>query len=100
MRARRRPAEPALARGAGQVQDDDHPHGLRGEDEQDVDGVCGEEAVGLGAASELLREQRARTRGCEREHDLRERRERAASEGAAAVRKCSETVWHARPTLL
>ena len=70
-----------------QVRDDHHPERLRREDEDDVDGVGAEEAVGLGGAPEAVGEQRAGARGGERDHDLGEPGEDAAPDGAPARRR-------------
>ena len=78
-------AEPSLGGRAREVGDDDHPEGLRGEHEDEVDAVGAEEAVGLGGPPELLREQRARPRRRDREHDLREARASAPLRTRAGV---------------
>ena len=93
-------AEPALGRRAREIRDDDHPEGLRGEDEHEVDAVRPKEAVGLGGAAELVGEQRAGARRRERDHDLREPGERAAAQRARCSENVSVRESHRCPTLL
>ncbi len=52
-------AQASLSLRARQVGHDDHPEGLRTEDEHEVDAVGRHEPVGLPVAAELVREQRA-----------------------------------------
>ena len=69
-----------------QVRHDDHPERLRREDEDDVDRVRAEEAVGLRRAAELVREQRSCAGRGDRDDDLGEPGEEAAADGAPALR--------------
>ena len=76
-------SEAAFCDGPRQVRYDDHPKRLRREDEDGVDGIGREKAVGLGRAAELLREERPGAGGRESEDDLREPCEQAAAHRAS-----------------
>ena len=84
--ARLSPPSVPSSRRPRQVGHDDHPERLRGEDEHDVHGVRGEEAVGLRRPPELVREQRSRAGRGERDDDLGEPGQEAAADGAPALR--------------
>ena len=102
-RERERPAlapEATLGRGACEIGNDDEPESLGREHEQEVDAVGGEKAVGLGGATELVREKRACAGRGERDHDLREPRQRAAPQRARCSENVSVRQSHRCPTLL
>ena len=92
--------EPPLRGRAREIRDDDHPEGLRGEDEDEVHAVRAEEPVSLSVPAELVGEERTRARRCERDHDLREPGESAAAECARCSENVSVRESHRCPTLL
>src|SRR5439155_23215744 len=93
-------SEPALCGGAREIGNDDHPKGLCRENEHEGDAVRSDEAVGLGATPEFVREQCTGSCRRQRDHYLSEPGECAASQRARCSENVSVRESHRCPTLL
>jgi hypothetical protein len=83
-------AEPSVRGGSRQVGHDDEPECLRRENEERVDGVRGEEAVRLGGAAELVREEGPCSGGGQRERHLRKTGDESAAKCAPGREQASD----------